>query len=118
MGGATCPLGSQSEGASDTHHAADERNGFREALNPSRDLFPDGPVCLAGKSVTGLVTCLSSPVCKNILIFRRPKSVYMFAVLSHLEGRCATSSTRGRMRWTRMVLLTRVLEADGEDVWS
>ena len=22
------------------------------------------------------------------------------------------------MRWTRMVLLTRVLEADGEDVWS
>jgi hypothetical protein len=22
------------------------------------------------------------------------------------------------MRWTRKVLLTRVLEADGEDVWS
>src|ERR1700731_3469317 len=73
---------------------------------------------LTGKSVTRLVTCMSSPVCKNILIFRTPKSVYLFAVLSQQRGRCATSPTRGLMRWTRMVLLTRVLEADGEDVWS
>jgi len=40
------------------------------------------------------------------------------AIQSHSEGRCATSPARDGMRWTRMVLLTRVLEADGEDVWS
>ena len=59
-----------------------------------------------------------------ILIFRnyscRPTQITSIftAILSHSEGRCATSPTRGLMRWTRMVLLTRVLEADGEDVWS
>src|ERR1700722_7273443 len=46
MGGATCLLSSQSEGASDTHHIVDDRDGFREALNPSRDLLPDGLVAL------------------------------------------------------------------------
>src|ERR1700689_2493834 len=34
------------------------------------------------------------------------------------KGRCATSTTRGGMRWTLMVLLTKAFEADGEAVWS
>src|SRR5437667_8924150 len=33
------------------------------------------------------------------------------------EGRCATSSTRGGMRWTRAVRLTKRAAADGEVVW-
>jgi hypothetical protein len=34
------------------------------------------------------------------------------------EGRCATSSTRGGERWTRMAPLTKAPDADGEGVWS
>src|SRR5665213_4354421 len=34
------------------------------------------------------------------------------------EGRWPTSSTWGGLRWTRRVLLTRVPEADGKNVWS
>ena len=36
----------------------------------------------------------------------------------HQKGRCATSSTRGGMRWTLMVSLTEAPEADGQDVWA
>ena len=39
-------------------------------------------------------------------------------VSSHKRGGSRSSRTRGGMRWTRMVLLTRVLDADGEVVWS
>ena len=35
---------------------------------------------------------------------------------SHSEGRCATYRRGAGMRWTRMALLTRALEADGEIV--
>ena len=34
------------------------------------------------------------------------------------KGRCATSTTRGGMRWTPRVLLTKAFEADGKDAWS
>ena len=34
------------------------------------------------------------------------------------EGRWPSSSTRGGMRWTRVALLTRAPNADGEIVWS
>src|SRR6202035_2478532 len=61
---------------------------------------------------------LSSPLRKNILVFRSANHRYIRSVLSHQEGRWPTSLTRGRMRWTRMALLTRAPEADGEDVWS
>jgi len=37
----------------------------------------------------------SSPSRENILIFRNRKSVYIHHILSHSEGRCATSPTRG-----------------------
>src|ERR1700692_1740072 len=48
----------------------------------------------------------SSPLCKNILIFRIANQRYSFSV-PPMEGRCATSSTRGGMRWTRGGALTR-----------
>jgi hypothetical protein len=56
--------------------------------------------------VTRPVTCMSSPFCKNILIFRRPKSVYNPAVPSHRGGGSRSSRTRGGMRWTLMAPLT------------
>jgi hypothetical protein len=62
---------SQSEGGSDTHHVLDDRDGFREALNPSCDLLPDGLFDLPDGQIS---KTLSSPPCKNILIFRNPKS--------------------------------------------
>ena len=34
------------------------------------------------------------------------------------EGRCATSSTRDGMRWTRQRAQTKRAKADGEIVWS
>jgi hypothetical protein len=40
------------------------------------------------------------------------------AVSSHSRGVSRSSRTRGGMRWTRIALLTRALEADGEVVWS
>jgi hypothetical protein len=66
------------------------------------------------------VDFLSSPVCKNILIFRRPKSVYKSRrPRPTQQGRFAIVTNVGRgMRWTRMVLLTRAPLADGEVVWS
>jgi len=47
-----------------------------------------------------------------------PNQLYMFAVPSHLRGVSRSSQARGGMRWTRMALLTRVPDADGEVVWS
>jgi hypothetical protein len=38
-------------------------------------------------------------------------------VSSHSRGVSRSSRTRGGMRWTRTVLLTRALDADGEVVW-
>jgi hypothetical protein len=40
------------------------------------------------------------------------------AVSSHWRGGSRSSRTRGGMRWTRMALETKALEADGEAVWS
>src|ERR1700735_2859007 len=37
---------------------------------------------------------------------------------SHSRGVSRSSRTRDGMRWTRMVLLTRVPDADGEVVWA
>jgi hypothetical protein len=39
---------------------------------------------------------LSSPSCKNILIFRNSKSVYLFAIPFRQEGRCANVINAGR----------------------
>jgi hypothetical protein len=34
----------KAEGGSDTHHVVVDRDGFREALNPSYGLLPDGQI--------------------------------------------------------------------------
>jgi len=55
----------------------------------------------------------------EITLFAGPKSVLYFQLSRpHLRGGSRSSRTRGGMRWTRMALLTRALEADGEVVWS
>ena len=72
-----------------------------------------------GKSMRLALNRLSSPSRKNILIFRNRKSVYILAHPASQEGRFAVVTDVGcGMRWTRMVLLTRAPEADGEVVWS
>jgi len=47
-----------------------------------------------------------------------PNQLHLSAVPSRKRGVAQRHETWGGMRWTRMVLLTRALEADGEDVWS
>ena len=76
--------------------------------------FPAQLICPSGR----FETLVSSPSRKNILFFRIANHHYILNRPVPPKGRCATSSTRGGMRWTLMVLLTRALEADGEDVWS
>jgi hypothetical protein len=71
-------------------------------------------ICPTGAGGGGL----SSPFGKNILVFRIANHPYIHSRLVPLKGALAIVTTRGGMRWTRMVLLTRVLDADGEDVWS
>jgi hypothetical protein len=55
---------------------------------------------------------------KNILFFRIANQFYIHSRLVPLKGALAIVTTRGGMRWTRMVLLTRVSDADGKDAWS
>ena len=53
--------------------------------------------CPTGKSLVPPNCGVSSPLRKNILIFRSRKSVYMFAIPSHSEGRCANVNSAGRV---------------------
>jgi hypothetical protein len=88
---------STSEGGSDTHHVLDNGDGFREALNPSCDLLPDGLFDLPdGQISDSPVTCVSSPLCKNILVFRRPKSLLYLSLSRPTEGRLAIVTDAGR----------------------
>ena len=57
-------------------------------------------VSLTGKSPGGLSTPLSSPFCKNILVFRNGKSVLYRAVPLHWRGVAQRHETRSGMRWT------------------
>jgi hypothetical protein len=62
---------------------------------------------------------LSSPSCKNILIFRNRKSVYIHGYPASQEGRFAVVTDVGcGMRWTLIAPLTNGAKADGEVVWS
>jgi hypothetical protein len=100
---------------SDTHHV-DDSDGFREGLNPSYDL-PDGLFDLPDGQISELAVqphlqkYFASPFGRNSFIDS--------AIPFPLEGRIAIVTDVGHgMRWTRMALLTRVLLADGEVVWS
>jgi hypothetical protein len=55
---------------------------------------------------------------RKLCLQAHPNQSYLFAVPSHLRGVSRSSRARGGMRWTRMVLLTRAPDADGEVVWS
>jgi hypothetical protein len=99
----------------DTHHVRDDRDRFREALNPSWDLLPDGLLDLPDGQIS---KNLSSPLCKNILIFRNPKSLLYVPPSRPTEGRHAIVTAAGRDAVDADALLTKALDADGEDVWS
>ena len=60
----------------------------------------------------------SSPLGKNILIFRSRKPVYIPPVSPDERGGSRSSRTRGGMRWTRKLRLTSATRADGEIVWA
>jgi hypothetical protein len=53
------------------------------------------------------VICLSSPLCKNILIFRNPNHCYISRRPAPHKGRWPSSRTRGGMRWTWAAPKTR-----------
>ena len=61
--------------------------------------------------------CLSSPSCKNILLFRNSKSPYISAIPSH-RGALRNVINAGRDAVDADVPTTDGTEADGEDVWS
>src|SRR5665647_157586 len=90
----------------------------RKVIRSGPSLSIEEAASPAGKSAGGPVTCLSSPFRKNILIFRRPKSVLYHHRPVPQRGDTRSSRPRDGMRWTRMVLKTSALEADGEVVWS
>jgi len=71
---------------SDTHHVPDDGDGFREGLNPSYDLLPDGLSELPDGQITEFPV---QPLCKNILVFARPKSLLYPPPSRPTEGRFA-----------------------------
>jgi hypothetical protein len=95
--------------------AVSARFGNHQAsLTRTHPGLPDGQIT---RQPTLFFSRVQSPS-KNILIFRNRKSAYTTHIPSHLRGGSRSSRTRDGMRWTRMVLLTRAPEADGEVVWS
>ena len=95
---------------SDTHHGSNDGDGFREASTHPTICCPTGRfICLTGKSLGQFIAPVSSLFCKNILIFRRPKSLYTLGCPVPQRGGSRSSRTRGGMRWTQGALETRAL---------
>jgi hypothetical protein len=67
--------------------------------------LPDGQISSPSTRLP-IVVC-PAPFAKIFRFRRRANHFYNSRRPVPLEGRCATSSTRGGMRWTRAVLLTR-----------
>jgi hypothetical protein len=67
-----------------------------------------------GKSVNSL----SSPLCKNILVFRKPKSLLYPSLSRPTEGRHAIVTAAGRDAVDADAPITNGAGADGEVVWS
>jgi hypothetical protein len=55
---------------------------------------------------------------KKYSAFPKQKSILYLAPSRLTEGRWPSSLTRGGMRWTQKMLLTRAFTTDGEVVWS
>jgi len=51
-----------------------------------------------------VIWAVQSPCSKIFRFAATPNQIYINSRPAPLEGRCATSSTRGGMRWTRMAL--------------
>jgi hypothetical protein len=80
----------------------------------SKARYPMGKsVRFPGDREVGVKRCL-----KKYSAFQKNKSPLYPSRLVPLKGALAIVTTRGGMRWTRVVLLTRAPDADGEDVWS
>jgi hypothetical protein len=108
-------------GIGDSHfrlHGSSQRRP--SPLQSPRLILPDGQI----KRASGKHQSKSSPFCKNILIFRNRKSVYI-----HCHPVPTRGALRGRHgRWMRDamdVAATRVIlartngaDADGKVVWS
>jgi len=74
--------------------------------------LPDGQISRA------IYRPLSSPFCKNILIFRTPNQFYIPRRLVPSEGRFAIVTDAGRDAVDADAPITNGAEADGEVVWS
>jgi hypothetical protein len=75
-------------------------------------LLPDGQISSARRFP------LSSPLCKNISVFPKPKSNYMSSRPASLEGRFAIVTDARRDAVDADAPITNGVEADGEVVWS
>ena len=74
--------------------------------------------CPTGKSVARLIGLVSSPCCKNISVFPKPKSGLYDSHPVPLRGALRNVNDAGRDAVDADALLTNGAEADGEDVWS
>jgi hypothetical protein len=79
-----------------------------DLLKPISVILPDGQIS----------EFLSSPRCKNILLFRNTNQLYNPRRLVPQEGRLAIVTDAGRDAVDVDVSLTNGAEADGEGVWS
>ena len=61
---------------------------------------------------------LSSPLCKNILIFRRGKSVYILVLSCSVGGALAIVTNVEQDAMDAAALLTNSANADGKTMWS
>jgi hypothetical protein len=87
--------------------------GFAARPDPTCDLSgkivePIQQICPTGKTPK----ILSIPSDKNILLFRNGKTGLYPSPSHPTKGRCATSTTRGGLRWTRRRFLTKRAKAD------
>jgi hypothetical protein len=98
----------------------DRFGGFQTASsrrNALDKLAADG--LRADLRLDGQITdLLSSPFCKNISVFCRPKSPAYSPPSRPSEGRIAIVTDAGWDAVDAEVPLTNGTEADGEDVWS
>ena len=94
--------------------------GFAKAsTHPT--FLPDGLFDLPDGQITWAIyrPPVSSPFCKNILIFRRPKSVYIPSRPVPQRGARAIVTNAGRDAVDADSAVRRpALEEDGEVVWS
>jgi hypothetical protein len=75
-------------GGSDTHPVVNDRNGFGEALDPSRDLLPDGLFDLPDGQISDTPLSLACPAlfAKIFWFSECPNQFYISSVPSRQRG--------------------------------